>query len=159
MRFSVSSKGRNYRSHRQPAFTLMEVIIALAVLGMSMVAIGTLIQIGGQNALQARLLTTAQFLAETKLSEIKAGIIAPTATGPIPFPVTETMEPFQYTIRSQAIDSQGMLLSVEILVEYMPIDGSLPLQHRVTTWMIDPAMELAPDSNEQIRDFLTLEDI
>jgi prepilin-type N-terminal cleavage/methylation domain-containing protein len=54
MRFSASSRGRNYRPHRQPAFTLMEVIIALAVLGMSMVAIGTLIQIGGQNALQAR---------------------------------------------------------------------------------------------------------
>jgi hypothetical protein len=69
------------------------------------------------------------------------------------------MEPFQYTIRSQPIDSQGMLLSVEILVEYLTMDGSLPLQHRVTTWMIDPAIELAPDSNEQIRDFLTLEDI
>ncbi len=159
MRFPASSRGRHYRPRRQPAFTLMEVIIALAVLGMSMVAIGTLIQIGGQNALEARLLTTAQFLAETKLSEIKAGVLSPTATGPIPFPTTETMEPFQYTIRSQAIDSQGMLLSVEILVEYIPIDGSLPLQHRVTTWMIDPAVELAPDSNEQLRDFLTLEDI
>ena len=75
MRFSATSRRRNSRPHRQPAFTLMEVIIALAVLGMSMVAIGTLIQIGGQNALQARLLTTAQFLAETKLSEVKAGII------------------------------------------------------------------------------------
>jgi hypothetical protein len=46
----------------------MEVIIALGVLGMSMAAIGTLVQIGGQNALQARLLTTAQFLAESKLT-------------------------------------------------------------------------------------------
>ena len=147
------------RCRRRTAFTLMEVIIALGVLGMSMAAIGTLVQIGGQNALQARLLTTAQFLAESKLSEVKAGILAPTATGPIPFPTTETMEPFQYTIRSQAIDSQGMLLAVEILVEYIPTDGSLPLQHTVTTWMIDPAVELAPESNEQLRDILTLEDI
>ena len=159
MRFSARSSERTYRPRHHPAFTLMEVIIALAVLGMSMVAIGTLIQIGGQNALQARLLTTAQFLAETKLSEVKAGILSPTATGPIPFPATETMEPFQYTIRSQPVDSQGMLLTVEILVEYIELDGSLPLQHRVTTWMIDPAVELAPESNEQLRDFLTLEDI
>ena len=137
----------------------MEVIIALGVLGMSMAAIGTLVQIGGQNALQARLLTTAQFLAESKLSEVKAGILAPTATGPIPFPPMETMEPFQFTIRSQSVDSQGMLLAVEILVEYIPEDGSLPLRHTVTTWMIDPALELAPESNEQLRDFLTLEDI
>ena len=157
MRHQVKSQANHYRRHN--AFTLMEVIIALAVMGMSMAAIGTLVQIGGQNALQARLLTTAQFLAESKLSEVKAGILSPTATGPLPFPTTETMEPFQYTIRSQSIDSQGMLLAVEILVEYLPADGGRPIQHSVTTWMIDPAVELAPESNEQLRDFLTLEDI
>ncbi len=157
MRYSISSKSERY--HRRAAFTLMEVIIALGVLGMSMAAIGTLVQLGGQNALQARLLTTAQFLAESKLSEVKAGILAPTATGPIPFPTTETMEPFQFTIRSQPIDAQGMLLAVEILVEYLPEDGSFPIRHSVTTWMIDPAVELAPESTENLRDFLTLEDI
>ena len=159
MRYPAGSQTLCYRSRHRAAFTLMEVIIALGVLGMSMAAIGTLVQIGGQNALQARLLTTAQFLAESKLSEVKAGILSPTATGPIPFPTTETMEPFQYTIRSQAIDSQGMLLSVEILVEYIQEDGSLPLQHSITTWMIDPAVKLAPESNELLRDFLTLDDI
>jgi len=159
MRYPSDSPTLCYRPRHRTAFTLMEVIIALGVLGMSMAAIGTLVQIGGQNALQARLLTTAQFLAESKLSEVKAGILAPTATGPIPFPPMETMEPFQFTIRSQSVDSQGMLLAVEILVEYIPEDGSLPLRHTVTTWMIDPALELAPESNEQLRDFLTLEDI
>ncbi len=159
MRHPSGSQIRCRRTRHHAAFTLMEVIIALGVLGMSMAAIGTLVQIGGQNALQARLLTTAQFLAESKLSEVKAGILAPTATGPIPFPPTETMESFQFTIRSQSVDSQGMLLAVEILVEYLPEDGSLPLQHTLTTWMIDPAVELAPESNEQLRDFLTLEDI
>lgn len=157
MRYQVNSQTTSYRRHN--AFTLMEVIIALGIMGMSMAAIGTLVQIGGQNALEARLLTTAQFLAESKLSEVKAGILSPTATGPLPFPTTETMEPFQYTIRSQSIDSQGMLLAVEILVEYLPADGARPIQHSVTTWMIDPAVELAPEANEQLRDILTLEDI
>lgn len=159
MRYLFNSQTLYQHTGHREAFTLMEVIIALGVLGMSMAAIGTLVQIGGQNALQARLLTTAQFLAESKLSEVKAGILSPTATGPIPFPPTETMEPFQYTIRSQAIDSQGMLLAVEILVEHITEAGSLPLQHSVTTWMIDPAVELAPEANEQLRDFLTLDDI
>lgn len=157
MRYQVNSQTTSYRRHN--AFTLMEVIIALGIMGMSMAAIGTLVQIGGQNALEARLLTTAQFLAESKLSEVKAGILSPTATGPLPFPTTETMEPFQFTIRSQSIDSQGMLLAVEILVEYLPADGARPIQHSVTTWMIDPAVELAPEANEQLRDILTLEDI
>ena len=159
MRYPSNSQTLYQHTRHREAFTLMEVIIALGVLGMSMAAIGTLVQIGGQNALQARLLTTAQFLAESKLSEVKAGILSPTATGPIPFPPTETMEPFQYTIRSQAIDSQGMLLAVEILVEHITEAGSLSLQHSVTTWMIDPAVELAPEANEQLRDFLTLDDI
>jgi len=157
VRYQVNSQTTSYRRHN--AFTLMEVIIALGIMGMSMAAIGTLVQIGGQNALEARLLTTAQFLAESKLSEVKAGILSPTATGPLPFPTTETMEPFQFTIRSQSIDSQGMLLAVEILVEYLPADGARPIQHSVTTWMIDPAVELAPEANEQLRDILTLEDI
>ena len=157
MRYQVNSQTTSYRRHN--AFTLMEVIIALGIMGMSMAAIGTLVQIGGQNALEARLLTTAQFLAESKLSEVKAGILSPTATGPLPFPTTETMEPFQFTIRSQSIDSQGMLLAVEILVEYLPADGARPIQHSVTTWMIDPTVELAPEANEQLRDILTLEDI
>jgi hypothetical protein len=52
-----------------------------------------------------------------------------------------------------------MLLAVEILVEHITEAGSLPLQHSVTTWMIDPADELAPEANEQLRDFLTLDDI
>ena len=159
MRYPSNSQTLYQHTRHREAFTLMEVIIALGVLGMSMAAIGTLVQIGGQNALQARLLTTAQFLAESKLSEVKAGILSPTATGPIPFPPNETMEPFQYTIRSQAIDSQGMLLAVEILVEHITEAGSLSLQHSVTTWMIDPAVELAPEANEQLRDFLTLDDI
>ncbi len=105
MRFLSSSKNQRFRPRRQ-AFTLMEVIISLAVLGMSMVAIGTLIQIGGQNALQARILTNAQFLAETKLSEVKAGIISPTATRPIPFPPTETNEPVPDNNRPQTPQSQ-----------------------------------------------------
>jgi len=159
MRKSMYDVRTNSRSANRRGFTLMEVIISLAVLGMSMAAIGALVRIGGQNATRARILTTAQFLADSKLSEIKSGIISPTPSGPIPFLATETMEPFQYTIQIEDIDSQGMLMGVRIIVEYIPEDASSAFQHSLTTWMIDPAIELAPEANEQIRDILTLEDI
>ncbi len=159
MRACIFTFGTRTRVAPRHGFTLMEVIISLAILGMSMAAIGALVRIGGQNATRARILTTAQFLADSKLSEIKSGIIAPTPTGPIPFLPTETMEPFQYTIQIEDIDSQGMLMGVRILVEYIPEDAGAAFQHSITTWMIDPAIELAPEANEQIRDILTLEDI
>ena len=50
-------------------------------------------------------------------------------------------------------------MGVRIIVEYIPEDASSAFQHSLTTWMIDPAIELAPEANEQIRDILTLEDI
>ena len=159
MRESMFNVRNNSNSANRRGFTLMEVIISLAVLGMSMAAIGALVRIGGQNATRARILTTAQFLADSKLSEIKSGIISPTPAGPIPFLATETMEPFQYTILIEDIDSQGMLMGVRIIVEYIPEDAGAAFQHSLTTWMIDPAIELAPEANEQIRDILTLEDI
>ena len=66
-------------------FTLMELIVAISILGFSMVAINGLLSLGMRNAVDAQILTTAQFLAETKLSEVKTGLISPTSTGKIPF--------------------------------------------------------------------------
>ena len=135
-------------------FTLMELLVAISILGFSMVAINGLLSLGMRNAVDAQILTTSQFLAETKLSEVKTGLISPTSTGKIPFTAEETMDPFTYEVQSQTIGSDGNLMAIQILVEYTPPDGSRPLITTLTTWMIDPQLELAEDANDPIQQML-----
>lgn len=55
-------------------FSLLEVLLALAILVGALTAIGTLIDIGLRHARASRELTNAQLLCESKLNEIAAGI-------------------------------------------------------------------------------------
>ena len=68
-------------SSRQ-GLSLMEVIIALAILGLALAAIGELIRVGARNAEVSRKRTTAQLLCENKLAEIKAGWLGQSSTLP-----------------------------------------------------------------------------
>ena len=64
------------------------------------------------------------------------------------------MDPFTYEVQSQTIGSDGNLMAIQILVEYTPPDGSRPLITTLTTWMIDPQLELAEDANDPIQQML-----
>ena len=53
--------------------SLLEVVLAIAILGMSLATIGQLIRIGARNAVMARDLATAQMYAESTLADVAAG--------------------------------------------------------------------------------------
>ena len=55
--------------------TLLEVLLALAILGGALAVIGELSRIAARNAEQARDLSTAQRLCENKMAEIAAEIV------------------------------------------------------------------------------------
>ena len=57
------------------AMTLLEVLLALAILGGSMAAVGELARTSFQNARMARDLVQAELLAESILAKIRLGII------------------------------------------------------------------------------------
>ena len=68
-------------SRRAPraAMTLLEVILALAILAGSLAVLGELTRQGMHNAEAARAESEAQLLCESKLAEIAAGIAPPEA--------------------------------------------------------------------------------
>jgi general secretion pathway protein I len=71
---------------RRPArrgLSLLEIMLALAILLLSMVAIGKLVDIGADRGMDARMNTRAARLAQAKLAEVEAGLIPldGTATG------------------------------------------------------------------------------
>lgn len=143
---------RNY--NKRSGFSLMEIIIALTILGLSLAAIGNLVMTGARSAQRAQIETTAQFLCESKLGEIKSGAQPPDSIGPVPFEQYEAPLGWQYTVMSQPVDDTGTLLNIIVLVEQIPTDGSEPIRFQLTTWMIDPAIELSPDSNKTITELL-----
>ncbi|MCA9267984.1 MAG: prepilin-type N-terminal cleavage/methylation domain-containing protein [Planctomycetales bacterium] len=123
--------------------SLLEVILALAILAISMAAIGELIRMGTRAARQAEDLTRAQILCESKLSEIVAGVQTADPVSRLGFPA----EPgWYYSVDLAPTDDQGVM-ALTVLVE-TNIDAPRPTAFSLTRWIPDPGIELA-DSQGQ----------
>jgi prepilin-type N-terminal cleavage/methylation domain-containing protein len=72
-------------TQRRGGLTLLEVILALAVLGISLAAIGEMIRIGVIGASIAKDETKAQMLCESKMNEVVLGVIPAQPIGPVSF--------------------------------------------------------------------------
>ena len=69
----------NLQSTKKRAFSILEVILALAILTGAMAVLGELGRLGFRNARAAQDLTKAQMLCESKMAEYTSGITLPQA--------------------------------------------------------------------------------
>ena len=136
----------------QAGFTLMEILVSITILGLSMVAINGLVSIGARNAREAQVLTTAQFLAESKLSEVKTGLLSPNSTGKMPFTPEETIEPFTFEVQSQSMGTDGQLMAIRVVVKYEGVEPALIYQ--LDTLMIDPQIEMQQDADLTVHEMI-----
>jgi general secretion pathway protein I len=118
--------------------SLLEVILAIAILGSCIAVIGELIRLGARQAEEARELTIAQLLCESKLEEIAAGVIAPEPVGDVPF---ELDPRWSYSIEVGSLDTPDLL---QVTVMAQQVDGSreIPLSYTLTRWILDPNLAL-----------------
>jgi general secretion pathway protein I len=134
------------RRTRRNAFTLLEVILALAILVGSLAIIGELTDQGLVGARRAATLAEAQLICESKLAEVAAGLLPATAVGPVPL---ETDPAWNYTIAVVPQLDVG-LISVQVTVaENLPPEQR-PTDFTLVRWMIDPivlAEEAAMESS------------
>lgn len=65
------------KSHRTPrrGLSLLEVIVAMAILVIALVAISRLVDIGSQRGLEARAHSRGVQLAQAKMAEVEAGVV------------------------------------------------------------------------------------
>jgi len=70
---------------QRTAFSLFEILLALALLAGAMAAISQLMEIGLQASLRNQLRTEGMFLCERKLAELLVGEDLPTTTSETPF--------------------------------------------------------------------------
>lgn len=130
------------KSRRRAGLTLLEVILAIAILGGALVVIGELIRTGSRSAQNARELTIAQILAESTMNEVAAGLIPATSTST---QVLETNPDWMYSLQvDPAPNQQGLLLVTVTMNQSDPVRGR-ELSYSLVRWMLDPSIELGVD--------------
>jgi prepilin-type N-terminal cleavage/methylation domain-containing protein len=139
-------------------FTLLEVMLALAILVGSLAVLGEFARMGLHSARTARDLTRAELLCESLMSEIAAGILPPTAVqaAPIEDPVTGTpvsdtqtddVAQWVYSVDVQSIDADGLLgVTVTVMQDLPP--AQRPATFSLVRWIPDPMLDLLGSSTE-----------
>jgi type II secretory pathway pseudopilin PulG len=123
--------------------SLLEVILAIAILGGSLAVIGELVRLGARHAEEARDLAAAQVLCEAKLEEIAAGITAAQTASSVP---CETDPRWQFSITAGSLDQAG-LLEVRVTIEQVESDRAQPLSFTLVRWMLDPSQTATSTSS------------
>jgi len=126
---------------RDRGLTLLEVILALIILGGALVAIGELIRTASRSARDARDATSAQVIADSLMSEIAAGVVPPQPIERQPDPIDPD---FVVTVMVERPTQSG-LIQVMVLVERADalLVGRKAEGFRLVRWMLDPGVELA----------------
>lgn len=130
------------RKRPATAFSLLEVMLALVILGGAIVVLGEAGRFALENARVARDLAQAQLLCESKLAEIAAGVEAPEPVQSV-F-LAEGTDPSQpiwlYSIETETVDRQGLMGVWVTVVQDLPPEKR-PVDCTLVRWMIDPEME------------------
>ncbi len=147
----------NKRMEKAKGFSLLEVILALAILTGAVAVLGELARMGLDSARIARFTAKAQILAESKLNQIAAGYAAAQTTGPTQCePDLVVVDPsgpqWMYAIDVQQTEELGVV-AVTVTVTQDP-PGGRPIRVAITRWMIDKTTEqsMATDAEAKLQE-------
>jgi type II secretion system protein I len=134
---------------QRSGFSLLEVILALAILAGAVAVLGELARHGLDTARIARDLTYAQLLCESKMAEIAAGITAPDAVdrAPVETVSNATQLSWVYSIETESTEIEG-LLAVRVTVTPDLPDERHPVRCSMVRWIQDPNATLSSTSTQ-----------
>ena len=134
--FRCADRHNNQPSDRA-GLSLLEVIVAIAILGGAMVVIADLIYIGSRSAGNVRWTSEAQILCDTKMAELSAGVIPLQSNG-----MTSISENpvWTYSVDIGATNING-LLSATVTVQPAESTTGAPRQFTLMRWIPDPDYE------------------
>lgn len=131
------------RAVDRSGLSLLEVILAIAILGGSMVMIGNLYFVGYRSALIARLRSEANILADSKMAELAAGVLPLESAGRGPIPESPG---WVYSVQLQDSFQAGLFL-VTVAVEREDDVSSVPTGVSIVRFIPDPDYE--PEEDEE----------
>ncbi len=136
------------RSLSRPGFSLLEILLALAILGGSLAILSSIASTGVSAAREARDLSVARLLCQSKLSEVllesSANRIAPVPVPESPLESfdSESTTPFSYRVDVQPGQLDGLLIVRVVVVAQNPNGGPPIASYSLVRWMIDPTLGL-----------------
>jgi prepilin-type N-terminal cleavage/methylation domain-containing protein len=142
------------RTRKQAGFSLLEILLALAILGGALAVLSQIAETGTSAAREARDLSVARLLCQSKLSEtlLDAGTgISPQTIMDAPLEAFDSgsLTSYNYSVEVQPGQLDG-LLNVRVTVTAVNPSGGPPLAtYSLTRWMIDPLMGLESAEAEE----------
>lgn len=105
---------------RRPALTLLEVVVALAIFSISILAIFQLVGMGTDRAVEVQLQTRTSLRCQAKMAEAVIGAQELTGTGDYQN-FTDADKDLQWKLEAETMDENAMLYTVKVWVK-----GELP---------------------------------
>lgn len=149
---------RGGRGRVRKAFSLLEVVLSLAILGGSMAVLGEAVRHGMENARVVRDLTDAQLYCESKMAELEAGLLTTDSVTDMPIDaMTEsvlesssetTVVNWMYSVQSELVDDEGLVL-VSISVYQDPTSVKKPVTFTMTRMLLDESL-ITTDTTEEM---------
>lgn len=128
------NRSRTSKSAARRGLSLLEVILAIAILGGALTVIGELIRLGTISASRAEHLSKAQLLADSRMAELAAGVLPLDAVSDSP---CEEAPEWTYSVEVSDAERLGLLLIV-VTVQQDSALTTKPLSLQLSRWMADP---------------------
>ncbi len=132
-------------------FSLLEILLALAILGGSMAVLSQIASTGVDAAREARDLSMARIICQSKLSEAMLTGTTPVSitTAPVASIDSQSLTEFVYSVEVMPGQLDG-LLSIRVQVDALDSDSGTPLvSFSLVRWMIDPSLGLEEAEAEE----------
>ena len=136
-------------------FSLLEILLALAILGGSLAVLSQIADTGMSAARESRDLAAARILCQSKLSEVLLDTtmgISPQSVLTASFDTvfdSQSTSMFQYSVDVQPAPLDG-LLAIRVLVESLDLDNGKPrTRYALTRWVVDPTLGLEEAEAEE----------
>jgi len=136
-------------------FSLLEILLAMAILGGSLAVLSQIVGTGGDAGRSAKELAMARLLCQSKLAEVlvTATSVMPTVvpSTPVPSPDSQSETIFNYAVDVAPAAMNG-LLAIRVSVEAVNPQGDGPAiaNYSITRWILDPTLgleQLEADAN------------
>jgi prepilin-type N-terminal cleavage/methylation domain-containing protein len=145
---SPKSKTQNPKPKTERGFSLLEVILALAILAGAIAVLGECGRRGMRNAEKARDMTTAQLLCEEEMSRVVAGIDQPQSVEDSAFDPDDLVPAgwvYSIDVETPSVNNATGLLAVTVTVHQDLPSQKQPLSFSLVRWMVDPLLSASTD--------------
>ncbi len=136
-------------------FSLLEILLAIAILGGALAALGQIATTGLDAAQEARVLAMTRVVAQAKMSEVLLNAAMNQTPTPIVSAPVESFDSssklaFEYSVDVQTGQMMQGLLTITVTVQATANGSAQALgKYQLTRWMIDPAIGLAEAEAEE----------